>query len=74
MQAQHAKSHLFTLRVWPEEIAEGQLEWRGKIQCVVGGETFYFRDWEAMMAFLLRTLQAEMPTTLENGPRRESDA
>lgn len=50
-------SQLFTLRVWPEEIADGHTEWRGKIQRVVDGETLYFHDWEAMMAFLLHTLE-----------------
>jgi hypothetical protein len=25
-------SHLFTLRLWPEALGEGQPEWRGKAQ------------------------------------------
>ncbi len=73
MQTQHSRSHLFTLRVWPEEIEEGRTEWRGKIQWVVGGDTLYFRDWEVMMSFLLRTLQAAQPATGEDNQRRETD-
>ena len=58
MQHQNEKrSQLFTLRVWSEETSEGHTEWRGRIQHVVGGETRYFHDWEAMMAFLLETLE-----------------
>ena len=53
-------SQLFTLRVWPEELSEGRVEWRGKIQRVVDGETLYFHDWEAMMSFLLKTLSTNV--------------
>ena len=34
-------SHLFTLRVWAEEIGDNQQEWRGKLQHVPSGETRY---------------------------------
>jgi len=53
-------SQLFTLRVWPEEISTGHIEWRGKIQHVVDGETLYFHDWEAMISFLLKTLETNV--------------
>ena len=53
------RSQLFTVRVWPEEISAGHMEWRGKIQRVIDGQTLYFHNWEAMMAFLLHTLEAE---------------
>ncbi len=62
------RSQLFTLRVWPEGLDEGRVEWRGKIQHVVGGETLYFHDWEAMMSFLLQTL--EIPVTDKENERR----
>ena len=60
-------SQLFTLRVWPEGLEEGRLEWRGKLQRVVGGETFYFHDWEAMMSFLLKTLGMNVSETAGQG-------
>jgi hypothetical protein len=46
------RSQLFTLRVWTEEVAGGDIEWRGKVQRAVSGETLYFRDWEALLLFL----------------------
>ena len=46
------RSELFSLRLWSEETAEGQTEWRGKVERVVSGETLYFRDWDAMLDFL----------------------
>jgi hypothetical protein len=45
-------SSLFTVRVWPEEVAKGRVEWRGKVQSVTNGEALFFRDWDSMMAFI----------------------
>jgi hypothetical protein len=64
------RSQLFTLRVWSEETSEGHTEWRGRIQHVVGGETRYFHDWEAMMAFLVETL--EIPGAIEGNAKGDS--
>jgi hypothetical protein len=50
------RSHLFTLRLWPEALGDGQTEWRGKVQHVLSGEARYFRDWEALVAFLQEAL------------------
>lgn len=66
MREKERKSQLFTLRVWPEELGDGRVEWRGRVQRVVSGEGVYFHDWEAMMAFLLKTLEVE-------GPQQEQD-
>jgi len=49
-------THLFTLRLWPEALGDDQIEWRGKVQHVLSGEARYFRDWTALVAFLLETL------------------
>ena len=64
-------SQLFTLRVWPEEISEGRVEWRGKIHRVIGGESVIFHNWEAMLSFLLQALEIEIPATHEDNPKRE---
>jgi hypothetical protein len=45
-------SSLFTVPVWPEEAADGHVEWRGKVQSVLNGESLFFRDWNAMLAFI----------------------
>ena len=50
------RSHLFTVRMWAEELGTGQVEWRGQVQHVLSGETGYFREWEGLMEFILATL------------------
>ncbi len=49
---QNRRSHLFIVRIWLENLGDGQMEWRGKAQSIPGGETTYFRDWMALLAFL----------------------
>jgi len=44
-------SYLFTVRVWREELEEGHIEWRGKVQYALTGEARYFRQWEDLIAF-----------------------
>ena len=53
------RTHLFTVRLWLEELGEGQTEWRGEVHAVVSGERRYFRDWPTLVAFL----QAMLPKT-----------
>lgn len=45
-------SRVFVLRVWLEELGNGQSEWRGQLQQVSGGEVHYFRDWQRMLSYL----------------------
>jgi hypothetical protein len=52
-----SRSHLFTVRVWREDMGDGQWEWRGKVQHVVSGEVRYFGDW-AVLGTLIQTLLA----------------
>ena len=56
--SQSPRSHLFTVRVWQEEVRNGQTEWRGKVQLLSSGEVHYFRDWAALVP-LLRTMLSE---------------
>lgn len=51
------RTHLFTVRVWLEELDEGQTEWRGEVHYVISGEMRYFRDWPTLVALL----QAMLP-------------
>jgi subtilisin-like proprotein convertase family protein len=67
--AHDARSHLFTVRLWPEEIEGERLEWRDKIQYAANGETLYFRAWESMLAFLQQTLD----TSISNGEQVKSE-
>jgi len=54
---EHHRSHLFALRMWPEALGDGQVEWRGQVRHLVSGETRYFREWPVLVAFV----QAMLP-------------
>jgi hypothetical protein len=54
--SQHPRSHLFTVHVWKEEVRNGQIEWRGKVQLVNGGDVRYFREWSALVPLLIAML------------------
>jgi hypothetical protein len=56
-------THLFMVRVWREDLGEGQTEWRGEVHSVVSGEVRYFRDWPALVALL----QAMLPKQVGAG-------
>ena len=45
-------SHLFTVRIWREELGDGRVEWRGKVQYALSGEARYFREWTELIAFV----------------------
>jgi hypothetical protein len=62
-----SRSHLFTVRVWEEQIGTDQTEWRGKVQLVTSGEVRYFRDWEALVP-LLATMLSELDTISTTPP------
>ena len=47
--ADSQSSHLFTVRLWPHDLGDGRIEWRGKVQHVLSGETRYFRDWAELV-------------------------
>ena len=49
-------SHLFTIRVWQEEIAADESEWRGRIQIFPNGDVHYFREWNTLLPLLLTML------------------
>ncbi len=50
-------SHLFTLRVWCEDLGDGKVEWRGQVRHVLSGRVSYFRDWLSLVEFLRETSQ-----------------
>lgn len=52
-----ARPQLFTVRVWQEDLGEGRVEWRGKVQHVASGEAHYFRDWETLIEYLQDVLE-----------------
>jgi hypothetical protein len=50
MKRQQPFSHLFTVRLWQEEL--------GNVQHVSSGEVRYFRDWPTLITFLQALLSA----------------
>lgn len=55
------RSHLFTVRVWQEEIGRDQTEWRGKVQLLTSGDVRYFRHWAALVPLLVTMLSELEP-------------
>lgn len=53
---QSTSSHLFTLRMWLEDLGSGQKDWRGKVQHVSSGDALYFRDWQILESFVEKIL------------------
>jgi hypothetical protein len=51
-------SRLFTIRLWQEELGEGQCEWRGRAQDISTGNAAYFRDWQGLVSVLTRLVEA----------------
>ena len=49
-------SKVFVLRVWLEELGNGQSEWRGQLQQVSSGDVHYFRNWQTMRSYLTEML------------------
>ncbi|HYU76234.1 MAG TPA: hypothetical protein VEL31_26475 [Ktedonobacteraceae bacterium] len=60
MKQQQYDSQLFMVRIWEEELGNGQTEWRGKVQHVTSGEVRYFRDWSTLVAFCNWCLDPEL--------------
>lgn len=59
-----SRSHLFTIRVWQEEVGPDQTEWRGKVHPITDGSMRSFRGWEGPVPLLLTTL-SEVETLSE---------
>lgn len=50
--AKNKPSHLFTVRIWQEQMDDQQIEWRGTVRHVLNGETHHFREWAALIQHL----------------------
>lgn len=56
-------SHLFTVRVWREELEAGRVEWRGKVLHVLTDESRYFRRWADLIAFVQSKIETDADAT-----------
>jgi hypothetical protein len=55
----HRRTHLFTVRLWVEQVAHDRAEVRGRVQHVLSGEVGYFRTWSDVVEFLLSKLHEQ---------------
>jgi hypothetical protein len=63
-----SRSHLFTVRVWREDLGQEQTEWRGEVHEVVSRERRYFR----YPPTLVTLVQAMLPQQEGSGlPKRQ---
>jgi hypothetical protein len=69
----HPRSHLFTVRLWAEDIGNGQTEWRGRVQQVTSREIYYFRDWPTLITYLLKLLPQTETQPEESGASEPSE-
>jgi hypothetical protein len=68
-EQQHPGAHLFTVRVWQEELGGGQVEWRGRAQDIGTGAAAYFRDWPGLIRVLTRLVEStETPAVGADDP------
>jgi hypothetical protein len=52
------RSHLFTVRLWREEVRDGT-EVRGSVQDLASGSTRSFRSWTALTEFLAERMEGD---------------
>ncbi|MFP4345175.1 MAG: hypothetical protein ACLFU8_10815 [Anaerolineales bacterium] len=55
--SKHPPSHLFSLRLWQEDLGAGGTEWRGRLLHVLSGDTHHFREWNTLIELLLTMLE-----------------
>jgi hypothetical protein len=55
-----ARSRLFTVRLWKEEMDVGS-EYRGSVQDVVSGAFRSFRDWSDLVDFMIERMEEDEP-------------
>lgn len=56
-----ARSHLFTVRLWLEDVGQGEVEWRGEVKHVASGAERYFRDWALLRNLMLGMVGEQDP-------------
>jgi hypothetical protein len=47
-----SSSQVFMIRFWPEDLGDGRVDWRGRVQHGNSGEVTYFRDWLILEKFI----------------------
>ncbi len=50
----------FILRLWPEDLGNGEVEWRGKVLDIATGDSSYFRDWPGLATAIQKALEQQV--------------
>jgi hypothetical protein len=56
--AARPRSHLFTVRLWKQEVAGGS-EYRGSVREVISGANRNFRDWPELASFMIAQMEED---------------
>ncbi len=56
-EAPGQKSQLFTVRMTPESLGGGKVEWQGQVNHVASGEGYPFRNWSKLIVSLEKMLK-----------------
>ncbi len=67
------QSELFIVRLWPEALGDGQIEWRGRVQHALSNRASYFREWPALLAYFTDFLAAEQAEINPTGETKVAD-
>jgi hypothetical protein len=59
-------SHLFLVRIWMEDLGEGESEWRGRVQDVMRGESAYFRNFQGLVLVLEQIVDGNDASLIKN--------
>jgi len=61
MSIRKPTSFSFIVRIWWERAnAEEKSFWRGRVENILSGEVFYFEDFDDLVSFLNRQVNAEI--------------
>jgi hypothetical protein len=69
----HRRTHLFTVRLWVEQVARDRTEIRGRVQHVLSGEVGYFRTWPQLANFFEARLAESTASDASSGSSSESN-
>jgi hypothetical protein len=67
VRRQYDGTHLFLVRLQAEELDEGDVQWYGRVQRVVNGETYTFSGWTDLVEHLL-TMLPDLRAQHKDGP------
>ena len=59
MSPESEQSQLFSVRVWKSRGTDGATEHRGQVRHVLSGEARHFREWSALLEFIIEQVELQ---------------